>query len=412
MKWIIALLSLALTACGLTGPVAGPTKEALVTSTEVAQAMSLPTETTNAQPATSTPPDASLPPGTPAPFPKDIQKLSMIDQSNGWAADAANRLFRTADGDESWYSMPVPGSYIAGLSAFLDTTHAWLADPQRGLWRTTDGGLTWTHLTDIGLPTEGADPFYQFISPDDGLVEVSGFGKGKMYDRVFETHDGGASFHVIPVVGPTNEMGLAEGVVQYCRLCGNALYYNSSHTIIVEGGLEKPPGTVRMRQSTDLGQHWSESTLALPSGYEDALVVALPLAFQSDGRGYLPVRLLKYNANGKAYDAVAIYTTSDDGATWSQPTMVLSNAEPFMLNFNDLDVEVLCGGDLCISHDGAQTWETITPNVDFSHTDTHYVQEMTFPTPLNGWILMWESPAIYKLYRTDNGGATWTLLNH
>ncbi len=411
-KWIIALLPLALTACGLTGPVARPTKEAMVTSTEAASPTPLPTETPSAQAATSTPPGASLPSGTAVPFPQDIQQVWMVDESNGWAADAANRLFRTADGGESWYSVTVPGQYIARLSAFLDSTHVWLADPQRGLWRTTDGGLTWTHLTDIGLPTKGVEPFYQFTSPNDGLVEVSGFGAGDRYNQLFETHDGGASFHAISVVGPTNEMGLAEGVAQYCRLCGNALYYSSSRTVIVEGGLEKPPGTVRVRQSTDLGQHWSESRLPLLAGYEDALVVALPLAFQSDGRGYLPIRLLKYNANGKAYDIVAIYTTSDGGTTWSLPTTVLSNAEPFMLNFNDLDVEVLCGGDLCISHDGAQTWETITPNVDFSYTDTHYVQEMTFLTPLSGWILMWESPATYELYRTDDGGATWTLLNH
>jgi photosystem II stability/assembly factor-like uncharacterized protein len=207
-------------------------------------------------------------------------------------------------------------------------------------------------------------------------------------------------------------MGLTEGVLQYCRLCGNALYYERSRAIIVEGGMEKAPGTVHLRQSTDLGGHWSESNLPLPNGYEDALVVALPLAFQDDGRGYLPVRLLKYNANGKAYDAVAIYTTSDGGATWSLPTTVLSNAEPFMLNFHDLDVKVICGGNLCISHDGAQTWETITPNVDFSYADTHYVSGMTFPTPLNGWVILWESPATYKVYRTDDGGASWILLNH
>jgi photosystem II stability/assembly factor-like uncharacterized protein len=340
----------------------------------------------------------------------------MFDDANGWTVDGVNRLYRTADGGENWYSVTVPGQYIARLSAFLDTAHAWLATYQRDvsptLWRTTDGGLTWTHLIDIGLPAKGAEPFYQFTSPDDGLVEVSGLGAGDLYDQLFETHDGGKSFHAIPVVGPTDEMGLSEGVVQYCRLCGNALYYDPSRAIIVEGNLEKPPGAVHVRQSTDLGQHWSESTLPLPAGYADALVVALPLAFEGGGHGYLPVRLLQYNANGMAYDAVVIYTTSDGGATWSLPATVLSDAEPFMLNFNDLDVEVLCGGDLCISHDGTQTWETITPNVGFSYTDTHYISGMTFPTPLNGWVILWESPATYKLYRTDDGGSTWILLNH
>jgi len=385
-------------------------------STAVVQPTPLATEVPSTQVATSTPP-GSLHPGTPVPYPNDIQLLWMVDEFNGWAADTNGKLYRTADGGESWYFLMALAGLQAsvGLSAFLDAAHAWVVPYEvrtsPTLWHTTDGGLTWTHLTDIGLPATGADPFYRFTSPENGIVNMSGFGEGNLYERVFETHDGGESFAPIPVVGPTDEMGLAEGVIQYCRLCGNALYYDLSRAIVVEGGLEKPPGAVHVRQSTDQGQHWSESTLPLPSGYEDALVVALPLTFQGDGHGYLPVRLLKYNANGKAYDAVAIYTTSDGGTTWSLPIKILSNAEPFMLNFNELDVEVLCGDDLCVSHDGAQTWETITPNVDFSYADTHYVSGMTFPTPLNGWVILWESPATYKVYRTDDGGATWTLLN-
>src|SRR5262249_20731504 len=144
--------------------------------------------------------------------------------------------------------------------------------------------------------------------------------------------------------------------------------------------------------------------------YQAALVVALPLAFAGDEHGYLPVRLLKYNATGKVYDAVSIYTSSDGGANWSLSPAVLSDAEPFMLNFHDLDVEVLCGGKLCVSHDGAQTRETLTPNVDLSRTDTHYVLQMTFATSLTGWIILWDN-GTSNLYRTTDGGVTWTLLN-
>jgi hypothetical protein len=339
----------------------------------------------------------------------------MVDESAGWAVDAGNRLYRTSNGGEGWYPVTVPGPFTAGLSAFLvDPAIAWLADyaPHRtpALWHTTDGGLTWTHLTDSGLPQTGGEPSYRFMSAENGVVELSGFGEGNMYDRLFETHDGGASFEAIPVVGPAAETGLAEGVIQYCRLCGNALYYDSSRAILVEGGLQKPPGALKLKQSVDLGQHWSQSILPLPAGYQDALVVALPLVFAEDGHGYLPVRLLHYNATGKDYDAVSIYTSADGGGSWSLSPTVLSDAEPFMLNFHGSDVEVLCGGKLCVSQDSAQTWDILTPSVDFSRTDTHYVLQMTFATSRTGWILLWEN-GITNLYRTTDGGTTWTLLN-
>ena len=338
----------------------------------------------------------------------------MVDELDGWASDSMNGLYRTDDGGQSWYAVAVPGAYTASFSAFLDPALAWLADYDAhrspALWRTTDGGLTWTHLTDIGLPNTGGEPVYQFTSAEDGLVELAGFGEGKLYGRLFETHDGGLSFEPVPFLGPTAETGRAEGVIQYCRLCGSTLFYDGSRAILVQGNLQEPPGSVKVQQSIDRGETWNESTLPLPAGYQDALVVALPLVIAGNGHGYLPIRMLHYSAAGKAYDAVSLYISADGGATWSLSPTVLPDAEPFMLNFHDLDVEVLCGGKLCVSHDGAQSWETLTPSVDFSRGDTHYVLQMTFASARTGWILLWENGTT-RLYRTTDGGTTWTLLN-
>jgi photosystem II stability/assembly factor-like uncharacterized protein len=427
-KWILALLVLALSACSLTGPAARPSIQVTSEPSEApistqpesptgAALTSTATELLRTPAAAATIAPGSLPAGTPVPYPVDIQRIWMVDELNGWAADTAGKLYRTADGGDSWYfSMAQPGLQASvGLSAFLDAAHAWVAPYEvhtsRTLWRTADGGLTWTHLTDIGLPPGGADPVYHFTSPEEGLADMIGFGEEGNYDRAFETHDGGATFAPIPVLGPTDATGRAEGVVQYCRICGDAFYYDAARTLIVEGGIQEAPGGVHVRLTTDRGQQWSESDLALPAGYEDALVVVLPLSFPGEGRGYLPVRLLKYTANGKAYDAVAIYTTSDGGATWDPPATVLPDAQPFMIEFNEPGVEVICGSNLCVSHDGARTWATVTPNVDLSFADTHYIDDLTFSTPLTGWVIIWESPGTYRVYRTGDGGATWTLLN-
>jgi photosystem II stability/assembly factor-like uncharacterized protein len=340
----------------------------------------------------------------------------MMDQSDGWAADIDRNLFRTFDGGENWVHVELPGTleYISGLSSFLDLNHVWLADfsssPSPTLWRTTNGGQTWTHLTDSGLPSSESARF-QFTSPDDGLVLVAPR-VINIYHPLFETHDGGVTFQELPVIGPTDEFGRSDGIIQYCRVCGNAIYHDSNQTILVEGGSPNPPGAVYVWRSTDLGQRWSKSSMPLPTGYEDARVLGLPLVFSGGGRGYLPVRLLKNDAFGNVYDAVIIYTTTDGGATWDPPTTILYEAEAFMLYFQGLEVKVLCGGDLCVSHDGAQTWETINPNIDFSVVEeVRFILDTTFISPLIGWIIMFESGGGYHLYHTTDGGTTWTLLN-
>jgi photosystem II stability/assembly factor-like uncharacterized protein len=372
-----------------------------------------PTETPTGQ--------VALPSGSPVPFPS-INLLRMVDETNGWAFDPDGKLYRTADGGASWYLVTLPADVqVNGSgSAFLDAAHAWLpyygANGAPALLRTADGGLTWTSLTGIGLADAGGAPAFRFTSPDDGLAEVAGVGAGNLYIQEFETHDGGATFQVIPLVGLTDEQGLPQGTIHLCNICTDSFHYDRSRAIIVEGDMAtmEPRGAVHVRRSTDLGQHWSDQTLPLPAGYEDALVWGLPMTFRGDAQhGFMPVRLMKYAADGSiTYDVLVIYTTPDGGETWNlTPTLLTGAASPATLSFpDDLDVAALCGKDICVSHDEARTWQTITPNVDFSITDTRYVLDMAFVTPEVGWLTLVEDN-VYHTYKTIDGGSTWALLN-
>ena len=359
------------------------------------------------------------PSGAPATFPT-IDALRMVDEANGWAADLNGKLYRTLDGGRNWYLLTTPANveFNAYASAFLSAAEAWLsfydANGAPALLRTSDGGATWTRLTEIGLATAGGPASFEFSTPLDGLARVEGLGAGNLYIQIFETHDGGASFSVLPLVGPTDEQGLPEGTLHLCSLCLDAFHYAPARAIILRGdmGSMQPRGGVLVQTSTDLGQHWSEMTLPLPPGYEDALVGGLPLSFPGRQHGFLPVQLIKYNPDGTlAYDAIALYATPDGGATWSLTPTVLSGVDPAALELvDDFDLVALCGSDICVTHDEAHTWQALTPNVDLSSTDTRYVLEMTFVTPSTGWIILTEA-GTRQLYRTSDGGATWSLLN-
>lgn len=410
-----ALVAVLLVACGTAAPAPQViTVAATATATEI-PATAGPTTAVAAAPLV-----VGLPPGEPAPFP-NINFLKMVDEANGWALDTDGQLYRTADGGLTWYLLKTPADlqFSAYGSAFLDAAHAWLpyydSNGQPALLRTTDGGLTWTPLTNIGLGQAGGEAGFRFSSPDEGIAEVAGVGAGNLYIQDFETHDGGASFQVIPLVGPTDEQGLPQGTVHLCNLCMDAFHYDPSRTIIVEGdmGTMEARGKLHLKQSTDLGQNWTESVLPLPSGYEEALVGGLPLSLLDKENGFLPVRLMKYNPDGTtAFDMIAVYVTADGGATWSLAPHVLSGVtNPATLQFlNPLEGAALCGSTVCVTHDGAQTWQTITPDVDLSSTDTRYVLSMTFATPEAGWIILSEDDG-FHLYRTTDSGATWTLLN-
>lgn len=374
---------------------------------------------TPAPTATPTDPPVGLPPGEPAPFP-NLSYLRMVDQLNGWASDYEDKLYRTADGGASWYLVPVPpeaGINVVG-SAFLDAAHAWLsyydADGHPALLRTTDGGLSWTPLTGIGLDEAGGGPSFRFTSPEQGLAEVTGAGAGNLYVQEYETSDGGATFTVVPLVGPTPEPDLPEGTIHLCSLCLDSFYYDPYRAIIVEGdmGTMESRGGVHLKQTTDLGQTWTEMVLPLPAGYEDALAGGLQPVFPGGVQhGFLPVKLMRYNPDGTAaYDAIALYESIDAGQTWTLTPNVLQTSNPATLELvDDLDLLTLCGAAICASHDAALTWETVTPELDLASTDTRYVLDMTFVNPLSGWIILVED-GISQLYRTDDGGATWMLL--
>ncbi|MFN2280870.1 MAG: hypothetical protein ACK2TZ_03335, partial [Anaerolineales bacterium] len=75
------------------------------------------------------------------------------------------------------------------------------------------------------------------------------------------------------------------------------------------------------------------------------------------------------------------------------------------------DIAFVCGIDLCLSRDGAQTWERISSNLAYSYSRSGpYMNEFDFVDTEHGWALVEPEFKIFSLWRTSDGGRSWMKL--
>ncbi len=389
---VIGILLLALSGCGPLRPV-------------------------TSRPATSTATDTATPlSATPAPAPI-IASLQMIDAKDGWAWTNSGRLLRTADGGQTWIDR-TPGEGVGPEGSFyLDSQTAWQpilvkASSMFGLLHTSDGGQTWAQIS-YG-PQNGLGPAFvlHFTDALNGWAEAGDVAAGNIYYSLSETQDGGKTWAPIPVKAPTAEVGLPPGTVHLCGLCEDSFYYDPERILIVHGDMAsmESTGAVKIQVSFDLGNTWQSQTLPLPKNTPDAAVGSASATFFSGGNGLLSVQLTKIDNNGNTvYHRLAFYATQDGGASWSLLPGLLDNVAMFpqLQVTSPKDIFALCGNALCTSHDGAQTWQTVASRLDLTQIDTRSVSRLDFINASIGWVLIQENGRT-SLYKTMDGGATWT----
>jgi len=105
----------------------------------------------------------------------------------------------------------------------------------------------------------------------------------------------------------------------------------------------------------------------------------------------------------------AVYSTQDGGQTWQANTNVLENVSSITF-ISSQDAFAVCGTSLCITHDGAHTWQTLTSNLNFGISDSReYVEQFSFITHSIGWALTVYN-GLHALWKTTDGGLTWEEL--
>jgi photosystem II stability/assembly factor-like uncharacterized protein len=377
-------------------------------------------------PPVSLSPTTTLTPAAATDQPFQIDELHMFDEDNGWvwgrtpAADTV--LLHTSDGGLSWSNVS-PASYdFDNRGAFiLDAQSAWIPYwdtpySQNGLLRTLDGGQSWEELPAVQGRGNG---FWHFISQDIGWFESVDVGAGNLFVRFSATRDGGETWAIVPVKPPRPEEGLMVGTIHLCNLCNDLVYYDPQRVILVHGNMniEDGFGRIGIQVSNDLGDRWSDSELPLPVGYEQAHYAPVSLRFFGENHGVLAVALMATQA-GVAVEHLIFFTTDDGGTSWkigARPDYAFTPHATPKVSWGAASVGFIqCGPAFCVTHDSAQTWQVVTPNLQLQAKDANgvavnLVSDVEFVSPSVGFAVILDglTQATSALYKTSDGGRTW-----
>jgi photosystem II stability/assembly factor-like uncharacterized protein len=347
-------------------------------------------------PATPTPTPVTGP-GTVVTSPA-ISSLSMMDANNGWAISGPY-VVRTLDGGVTWYNVTPPDIASIGGTFFRNTNNGWFIGTIQStnaiaLFRTTNGGSTWASYNNIPF-TQG---YMQFLNDLNGFVlagQPSGMQKHAV--QLYQTMDGGATWTLryandptqsndtLPFGGHKNGMGFRDLTTGWV------------------GGDYPVNGYVYLFKTTNSGVSWVEQSLPIPAGYESAFMGTTAPKFFTPKDGVLPV----WMTAGPGHRDLFLYTTHDGGTTWSISSSFAENSyNADIISIQDT-ISWDANGFFRVTHNSGASWSQITPNVYFGDV----IPAMDFVSAATGWVTTWDLNGNHALYRTFDGGATWTLLN-
>jgi photosystem II stability/assembly factor-like uncharacterized protein len=328
-----------------------------------------------------------------------LQYIVMLDELDGWGV-TDTQIVRTNDGGSTWFDVTPPELSAAGFSgatSFLDVDHAWVQVPDVNnipnagtLYRTTNGGMTWT---------SNSVPFSSghivFLDEKDGWVLADlGAGAGSQAVAVFITQDGGETWKQTFINDPNNP--IAAETLPLSGIKGDLVPINLQTAWIT--GVTYSPATVYLYRTDDSGVTWSQVNVELPENVGQSEVEVAQMKFVTEKDGFFALRI-----SGQTFDT-ALYVTHDAGNTWSLLPTILSGQSTTEF-ISAQEIVFYNGQQFYVSKDAGQTWEAVTPDVDFGDS----FAGMTFANISTGWVITSNSDR-RTLYKTMDGGAHWSAI--
>ena len=348
-------------------------------------------------------PDTPAPPAINAPLVEApaLVTVHFVNELDGWGV-TDTQIVRTNDGGITWYNVTPPDVTQAGYAVHnfvLDNEHVWaqIPDfsqyPNSGIYyRTFDGGLNWEKfLAPFG------DGAMTFLDQNNGWALANlGAGAGSQGVAVYQTTDGGTTWTQTYTNDPNQPNANASLPLGGLK---SGLTPLNMQTAWVSGVVYSD-GTVYLYRTDDGGANWSQvTTLALPPVAQNTQVSFDPVKFVTAQDAFVTVRIPADQTQ------IAVYISSDAGNTWAlTPTQIPNgNTADFL---SATEAVIYNGKQFYVTHDAAQTWDAVTPDVAFGE----YLVVMDFVNASTGWVIMSDENSHTSLYRTTDGGSTWSTV--
>lgn len=362
-----------------------------------------PSEVPTTQPTEVPPtpvPDTPAPPKIDAPLVEapSLVSIHFINELDGWGV-TETQIVRTNDGGITWYNVTPSAITNAGYNvqlSFLDNNNVWINVPDVSnypnggtMYRTSDGGLTWSSSAS---PFSKAD--IQFLDTNNGWALADlGVGAGSNAVAVYQTTDGGSTWNLKFIDDPNQAnagdslplSGLKYGITPI-----------NMQTAWVYGTIYSS-GSVYVFRTDDGGANWTPISLPLPQGVENAQLSFEKVQFVTANDAFMTMRIALDESK------MAVYVSNDAGTTWTlttTPIPVGGSADFLSAN----EAVIYNGQQFYVTRDAANTWNTISPDVVFGDT----FAMMDFVNINTGWVITLDSANHRSLYRTTDGGSTWS----
>ncbi|MFZ3069859.1 MAG: hypothetical protein WA110_01885 [Anaerolineaceae bacterium] len=342
-------------------------------------------------PQTSSTPQPGLP----------VFQISMFPEGTGWGMNTEQEsLYHTSDGATTWADVSPSADTLSQamgsvFTFFLDGQTGWLSVPQAEtstLYHTTDGGFTWT-----STPLDFPGGSLYFLDTQNGfLLSRLGVAAGSEYVALYFTGDAGQTwqqrFSHVPGEDPAS---LPAGGNK------NGFVFLNQNIGWVTGS-EPVTNFIYLYRTTNGGEFWEGASCALPDDAGENMFVTYPPIFVDQDHGFLPVR----GVGAKFMTHLCV--SSDAGATWTYAsTFTDTNQHDFVDRSNGWALGLY---GLFRTTDGAQTWQDLSAALPVGFT----ALDMDFVDAQHGWLLVTTLGAEHLdenfLYKTSDGGQTWTLI--
>ncbi len=325
-----------------------------------------------------------------------------------WTSGEAQGIERSNDAGHSWSNATPPeldkqlgDHFIKGFYA-LGAEHAWVtyggvgSSARQTIASSSDGGRQWTVL---GRSPSAYGCELQFATPADGWCTVIGAAAGSESVQIYRTEDGGRHWRSVYNNGPGGKTALG-GLPFGCDK--NVQFVNTTvgwAIFLCNGGLAP------LYETTDGGTTWVRRGVAAPSfPFIDGGFADVPDLFGRTGAvGYT------FHVGSSVRRSV-VYVSANAGASWHAVAPPGAPAGWTVDTISPRIWRLVSGDHVLATDDGGQTWRSITSNVSLNPLydyvlGTHVID---FVTEKTGWIVSTSSTGTRTLWRTTDGGSTWS----